>query len=109
MEGMDPVMPALIAAAVVDATSCDDGYVRASIDVDVYKRQDLIYRAIANLLLNSRNHNPGGCQICVRVEYADGGVSDAGYAISIEDNGTGITSNELDRLYHASYLSLIHI
>lgn len=68
--------------------------------------KDLIYRAIANLLLNSRNHNPGGCQICVRVEYADGGTSDAGYAISIEDNGTGITSNELDRLYHASYSSL---
>ena len=68
--------------------------------------KDLIYRAIANLLLNSRNHNPGGCQICVRVEYADGGASDAGYAISIEDNGTGITSNELDRLYHASYASL---
>ncbi len=35
MEGMDPVMPALIAAAVVDATSCDDGYVRASIDVKI--------------------------------------------------------------------------
>ena len=63
--------------------------------------KDLIYRAVTNLLLNSRNHNPEGCHIYVKIEAADDG-----YVISIEDNGTGITSNELERLYQSSYYSL---
>lgn len=55
--------------------------------------RELLKRAVGNLLNNVRAHNPGGCQISVEV-YRGG----AQCFIVVEDSGTGITEEEMDRL-----------
>ncbi len=55
--------------------------------------KELIRRAINNLIDNSICHNPDGCTIVVSVAE-----SNAGYQVSVEDNGVGVTEKELDIL-----------
>lgn len=55
--------------------------------------QDLLKRAISNLIQNSINHNENGCVIYVSVEE-DKNIC----RICVEDNGTGASDEQIDRL-----------
>ena len=60
--------------------------------------KELLRRAIGNLLTNSQVHNPNGCTISVCVEKSGGE-----YKIIIEDNGTGVTDEKLEKLRSAPH------
>ncbi len=55
--------------------------------------KDLLKRAIANLIQNSINHNENGCVI-----YASVDEDNKACRICIEDNGTGASDQQIDRL-----------
>ncbi len=55
--------------------------------------KELLRRAINNLLHNSQSHNPDGCCISVEVK-----ADETGYSITIEDDGIGITEDQLEKL-----------
>lgn len=50
----------------------------------------LLLRAIDNLVQNSINHNPQGCEITLRLAYSNGMIS-----IIVEDNGIGLSPEKL--------------
>lgn len=60
--------------------------------------KDLLKRAIANLIQNSINHNENGCVIYVSVSEEENTCR-----ICIEDNGTGASDEEIDRLNNAPH------
>lgn len=55
--------------------------------------KNLIRRAVNNLLLNAQVHNPAGCNICAEVRQTDKKA-----VIRIEDDGVGVTEEELKKL-----------
>ncbi len=84
-----------------------DGYsVELDVDEDmervvVWGDQHLLRRAIGNLLHNSIRHNPGGCDVRLRLCGKDRMV-----LFVVSDNGKGMTLGEIDLLQTRShYLS----
>ena len=55
--------------------------------------KDLLKRAVSNLIQNSINHNENGCVIYASVEDENNTCK-----ICIEDNGTGASDEQIDRL-----------
>ncbi len=55
----------------------------------------LIKRAVINLVQNSINHNADGCSIFITVKEQGQNC-----ILMVEDNGIGISENELDKLRH---------
>lgn len=55
--------------------------------------KDLLLRAVNNLITNAQVHNPEGCTIQVEVRVLQGTAQ-----IRIEDNGAGVTEEQLKRL-----------
>jgi signal transduction histidine kinase len=55
--------------------------------------EELLGRAISNLISNSVRHNPNGCAIKVTLETGLGNCS-----LSVSDNGVGFTDETLDNL-----------
>ena len=53
----------------------------------------LIARAVNNLVQNSIRHNPEGCDIALRLDFADETVS-----LSVSDNGIGLSEKKLNEL-----------
>jgi signal transduction histidine kinase len=60
--------------------------------------KELIKRAVSNLIQNSMNHNEDGCTVHVAVEEINGYC-----VISVEDDGTGASEEEVERLNHAPH------
>ncbi len=54
----------------------------------------LLKRAISNLIQNSINHNPGGCNILIKVY-----MEKLKFIIEVKDNGTGIEKERLSNFY----------
>ena len=54
---------------------------------------ELIRRAVANILMNSQVHNPGGCRITAEVRR-EGKEA----VLHFEDDGAGVTDVQLERL-----------
>lgn len=74
----------------------------ASEEIVVYADEKLLVRAITNLVQNSINHNPDGCEITIETFILD----DQETACSIVgDNGKGIQSGELSDLFELPYSS----
>ena len=55
--------------------------------------RELLTRALDNLLNNSVRHNPGGCDIQVTAELADGRL-----VLTVRDNGAGYPEAVLQNL-----------
>lgn len=64
----------------------------------IHADRDLLQRAISNLIQNSINHNAAGCQISVSIITAQGKCR-----ILVEDNGIGVSSEQLEKLNHAPH------
>ena len=64
----------------------------------IYADQDLLKRAIVNLIQNSIHHNENGCVIYASVEEDDHTCR-----ICIEDNGIGVSDEQIDRLNHTPH------
>ncbi len=62
-------------------------------DVD----RELLTRAVMNLFHNCRNHNEEGCTIYISIRR-----SEASWDIRVEDDGVGLSDEELNRLRDAS-------
>ena len=60
--------------------------------------RELLSRAVMNLFHNCKNHNEDGCTIYVSVEAAGGADADGLCRIRVEDDGAGLSDEELDRL-----------
>ena len=60
--------------------------------------KELIKRAVSNLIQNSMNHNEDGCTVHVAVEKINGYC-----VISVEDDGTGASEEEIEKLNHAPH------
>ena len=60
--------------------------------------KELIKRAVSNLIQNSMNHNEDGCTVHVAVEEINGYC-----VISVEDDGTGASEEEIEKLNHAPH------
>ena len=60
--------------------------------------KDLIKRAVENLLNNSVNHNPDGCNIHVSLSQEDGKIS-----ILVADDGMGVPQEKLNNILHAPH------
>lgn len=60
--------------------------------------KDLLKRAVSNLIQNSINHNENGCMI-----YASVDDDNNTCRICIEDNGTGASDEQIDRLNHTPH------
>lgn len=67
----------------------DENLTSCSVNVD----QDLIKRAVSNLIQNSMNHNEQGCHILVRV-IAENNF----YTIIVADDGIGTTEEQIEKL-----------
>ncbi|MDO4313110.1 MAG: HAMP domain-containing sensor histidine kinase [Eubacteriales bacterium] len=63
--------------------------------------RELLKRAFSNLLLNAQIHNPEGCNI--RMELSGKGKE---IQIDIEDDGVGVTEEQLERLKHTPHYML---
>lgn len=61
----------------------------------------LLKRAVGNLIQNSVNHNPSGCTIYVTVEHMEDVCQ-----IRVEDDGVGISREELKRLNETPHYML---
>ena len=61
--------------------------------IEVQGDKRLLKRAVRNLVSNSINHNPQGCQITIRLE-----TEDRHCKVVIQDNGTGLSEQELNDL-----------
>lgn len=57
--------------------------------------QELMRRAVSNLILNAQIHNPEGCHIFIEVRKEEEQVQ-----VAIEDDGIGVTDEKLDELQH---------
>lgn len=57
--------------------------------------EELLRRAVSNLIANSIRHNPNGCAIRVTVDKGMGNCS-----LSVSDSGVGFTQEMLDDLNH---------
>ncbi|WP_088186875.1 HAMP domain-containing sensor histidine kinase [Desulfosporosinus sp. FKA] len=57
--------------------------------------EELLKRAISNLITNSIRHNPKGCAIKLTLEMGLGNCS-----LSVSDNGVGFTNEMLNKLNH---------
>lgn len=55
--------------------------------------KSLLRRAVNNVLNNARSHNPDGCHITMEVQQKKDG-----YWISVEDDGAGVSDEQLERL-----------
>lgn len=64
----------------------------------IHGDRDLIYRALNNIINNARNHNPDGCRISVTVSQEPSVAH-----ILIEDDGVGVTDEQLEKLRTASH------
>ena len=60
--------------------------------------RDLLKRAAANLIQNSMAHNEKGCRIYVSVDGQHGDC-----IICIEDNGIGVSDEQIEKLNHAPH------
>lgn len=60
--------------------------------------KELLGRAVNNLLTNVRVHNPDGCKVAVKLK-TDGEK----IRLRIEDNGVGVSAEQLDRLKNAPH------
>ena len=69
-------------------------FVSCFVNVD----KNLIKRALANLIQNSINHNENGCTIYVSVKE-----DEKNCIICVEDNGTGVSDKELEKLNNAPH------
>jgi len=64
----------------------------------------LIHRAVYNLLQNAINYTPSGGEITLKAEFVeDGGASYV--AVSVTDNGPGISADEQARVFDKYYRS----
>lgn len=61
--------------------------------IEVQGDKRLLKRAVRNLVSNSINHNPQGCQITIRLE-----TEDRHCKVVIQDDGTGLSEQELNDL-----------
>lgn len=57
--------------------------------------EELIRRAVSNLMANSVQHNPGGCAIKVKLQKEQ-----ANAILTVSDNGTGFSQETLEKLNH---------
>lgn len=57
--------------------------------------EELLKRALSNLITNSIRHNPNGCAIIAALEIGLGNCS-----LSVSDNGVGFTPEMLNKLNH---------
>ncbi|PYV59078.1 MAG: hypothetical protein DMG91_02175 [Acidobacteria bacterium] len=64
---------------------------------------DLLHRALANLVLNAIDAMPSGGRLRLTTQKQAGGVQ-----LEISDSGTGLTSEERDRLFTPYYTSKAH-
>lgn len=62
----------------------------------------LLIRAITNLIQNSINHNPDGCQIRLQISFNEGNDT---CSFSVADDGNGISQNELPDLLELPFSS----
>ncbi|EFL93254.1 sensor histidine kinase [Mobiluncus curtisii] len=69
----------------------DENLASCNVNVD----QDLLQRALSNLLYNSISHNENGCTIYVSVS-----VQHNNCIIRVEDDGIGVSAPELEQLNH---------
>lgn len=60
--------------------------------------RELLKRALSNLIQNSMVHNENGCRIYVYVAAGDGKCM-----IDVEDNGVGVSDEQIEKLNHASH------
>lgn len=60
--------------------------------------KQLLKRAVSNLIQNSMNHNKEGCSIYITVEKKETACQ-----IRVEDNGAGISAEELEKLNNAPH------
>lgn len=60
--------------------------------------KELLQRAINNILTNVRVHNPDGCHIFMELRKCDKGTE-----LVIEDDGTGVTEEQLEKLRNAPH------
>lgn len=58
----------------------------------------LLSRAVSNLITNSQVHNPDGCTLFISV-----GKAGETCQIAVEDNGAGVTDEELERIRKAPH------
>lgn len=63
--------------------------------------KDLIKRALENLIQNSINHNENGCKIYISVKEKENSC-----IISIEDDGTGISDTQIQKLNTTAHYML---
>lgn len=60
--------------------------------------KELLKRAVSNLIQNSRNHNEDGCSVYVSVRWEQENC-----VICVEDDGTGISDEQIERLNHTPH------
>jgi len=71
-------------------------------NIQVNADERLLIRAITNLIQNSINHNPDGCQILLQTSFNE---SNDTCSFTVTDNGKGISHNELTDLLELPYSS----
>lgn len=99
----------VVQQAAVDFINLDpDGKYLISWDTDedmevcrIDGDKELLLRAVHNVITNSQVHNPDGCRISVRVSKDTKGAH-----IVIEDNGVGVTGEQLEQLKHTPHYSM---
>jgi len=72
----------------IDVTICGDAQ-----NVAITGDEELLRRAVSNLITNSIRHNPNGCAIKITLEKRSGSC-----IVSVSDNGTGFPQNVLESL-----------
>lgn len=70
--------------------------------VQVNGDEKLLARAITNLIQNSINHNPGGCEILLQTSF---NATNKTCSFIVVDNGKGISQNKLSDLLELPYSS----
>lgn len=83
----------LLNTGLPDEYSINIGIAPAAETVFFYCDARLISRAVGNLVQNSINHNPDGCDIILALDCTDKCIS-----LSIADNGMGLSAEKLKEL-----------
>lgn len=100
--GRDMVdLPALIAGCVDEIRAADPGRAwHVSVDGELTAEGDeeLLRRAVANLLANVRTHTPEGTTARVTAQAADGMIT-----IEVSDDGPGVPAEQLPRIFERFY------